>query len=252
MKSCGFKLRSWASNDKNIATIATEDNVSEHNTNTNVLGLTWKTDTDELTYAKLNLQLRANNALTKREIVSQTSSLYDPLGYLSPVHVRAKIFIQELWKTRMGWDDQLSDELSKQWNTIAAGLNEATTIALNRCYFDSPEETMDYELHAFADASTKAYSTAIFIRHNNQTSLVMAKTRVKPLKEITLPRLELMAVLIASRLTHFVHDALKTKLNITKCVIWTESQIVIHWTRSGKTLPTFIHNRVKEINASQV
>ncbi|XP_077869613.1 uncharacterized protein LOC144361512 [Saccoglossus kowalevskii] len=123
-----------------------------------------------------------------------------------------------------------------------------TTESLNAMLLKSSQSTDVHELHVFVDASPIAYGAAVYLRQDRHTSLVISKTRVAPLKEMTLPRLELMAALIGSRLILFVFHALKDKINITKHVLWSDSQIVIHWIRSEKTLPIFVANRIKEIN----
>ncbi|XP_070571206.1 uncharacterized protein [Ptychodera flava] len=78
----------------------------------------------------------------------------------------------------------------------------------------------------------------------------MAKSRVKPLKDITLPRMELMGALIATRLANHVVDALRDTICFTEQVLWVDSQIVIHWITGNKKLPVFVQNRINEINKS--
>ena len=76
-------------------------------------------------------------------------------------------------------------------------------------------------------------------------SFVAAKTQVAPLKELTIPRLELMAVLVASRLTNFVTNAIPVP-NLS-VFMWSDSQIVLHWIKSQKPLPMFVRSRISEI-----
>ncbi|XP_060559755.1 uncharacterized protein LOC132719842 [Ruditapes philippinarum] len=73
----------------------------------------------------------------------------------------------------------------------------------------------------------------------------MAKTRVAPLKKLTLPRLELMAAVIGSRLSKH----LQQNTSITQIYLWSDSQIVLSWLQTPKTLPRFVRNRVIEIQA---
>ena len=63
-------------------------------------------------------------------------------------------------------------------------------------------------LHCFADASLKAYGAVVFLIQGNEVSFVMAKSHVAPLKQLTLPRLELMAALVTTRLAWFVMDTI--------------------------------------------
>ncbi|XP_070537230.1 uncharacterized protein [Ptychodera flava] len=182
--------------DTHTLKMAKRDHKLEPDTTVNALGLRWLTETDELTYAKKDLK-PVDSLTTKREVVRTTASLYDPLGYLSPVHVKAKVFIQQLWKKGLAWDEPLGNEMCKQWTDIANDISKTTELKFKRQYFDSPiqPDSQDYDLHVFAGASKKAYGAVAYLRHGNETAIVMAKTRVAPLKELTLPQLELMAAL---------------------------------------------------------
>ena len=73
----------------------------------------------------------------------------------------------------------------------------------------------------------------------------MAKNRVAPQKNLTLPKLELMAAVVASRIARFIIDTLNLQEKPT--YFWGDSQIVLHWLESTKTLPQFISNRVRAI-----
>ena len=102
-------------------------------------------------------------------------------------------------------------------------------------------------LHCFADASQKAYGTVVFLVLHNEVSFVTAKCRVEPLKTLTLSRLELMATLIATSLTRFLLSSLP--LHDPSMLMWSDSQIVLHWLKSQKQLPAFVHHRITEIRS---
>ena len=76
--------------------------------------------------------------------------------------------------------------------------------------------------------------------------MVMSKSRVAPLKKLTLQQLELMAAVVGARLAFYLRNQLK----ITRTVYWSDSQIVIHWLSSTKELKQFVKNRVIEIRKS--
>ena len=109
------------------------------------------------------------------------------------------------------------------------------------------------ELHAFGDASEVAYATAIYIRvvpkeGKASTSLVMSKTRVAPVRKISLPRLELMAAVITARLCIYVKDAVDCP--ISRIVCWTDNSSTLHWIRgSASQWKPFVANRVIEIQS---
>ena len=119
-------------------------------------------------------------------------------------------------------------------------------MVIPRQYFPSLQFSVQ-ELHVFADASTKTYGAVAFFRQDNYTSLVMSKTRVSPLKPMSLPRLELMAAVIAIRYAKFILSSIKCQCNVH---LWSDSQIVLHWINSCKKLKPFISHRINEITSA--
>ena len=109
--------------------------------------------------------------------------------------------------------------------------------------------TSTCHLYAFSDASTKAYGAVVYIYQNQETSLVMSKSRVAPIKTITLPKLELMAAVMATRLVQFVRSSihLQTDDPSTHIHMWTDSQIVLHWIYKPHLSNPFISHHVAEI-----
>ncbi|XP_077861471.1 uncharacterized protein LOC144341701, partial [Saccoglossus kowalevskii] len=100
MKNAGFNLRSWATNNTTLRNLLNNDNAADKSTLVNVLGLRWNTSHDTLHYSdNISNKRHLGNTVTKREIVRYTSSIFDPLGFLSPVHIHAKAFIQQFWKS---------------------------------------------------------------------------------------------------------------------------------------------------------
>jgi hypothetical protein len=221
---------------------------------TKVLGLRWNPNTDTLQFQQRQPPNDANNSITKREVLRESSKIYDPLGILTPVTIRAKILIQELWKEGYSWDESLPQELQEKWLALQPAtqkgckkdLQTATQTEIPRRYFPSsstwPPST---SLHVFVDASVKAYGAAAYITYGSETSMVMAKSRVAPLKKFTLPQLELMAAVLGARLSSY----LQANLQASDVYLWSDSQIVLHWLSSKKELKRFVHNRVTEIQS---
>ncbi|XP_065890355.1 uncharacterized protein [Dysidea avara] len=203
-----FNLRAWASNSKQLVELSQQDGTFDSSNPINVLGIRWDTSTDKLS---LSLKgLRHPITLTaKREVLKDTSKLFDPLGITSPVSVRAKLFMQKLWQLRVEWDEPLDANIRDEWNIIISDIQRLSELTIDRCYLKKVFHRPDITLHVFADASTKAYGAVAFLVSDDIVTFVMAKNRVAPLKSLTLPKLELMAAVIASRVATFIQDALQ-------------------------------------------
>ncbi|XP_063411654.1 uncharacterized protein LOC134694569 [Mytilus trossulus] len=152
----------------------------------------------------------------------------------------------------MEWDEQLTQEDIQQWKKISFDLDEIQEYYIPRAI--GLQGTVRFRLLCFCDASTKAYASAVYLhqlREDNlcETDLLFSKTRLVPNKKITLPRLELLAVVIGVRCIDFVKKQLK--LPICETILWTDSQCVLHWIGSKKPLATFVDNRIKEIRQQQ-
>ena len=237
----GFNLRSWTSNNQNLRELAEKENVLDTDKETKILGMRWNVNKDELSYAQhtISSPMKENNAITKREILRKSSKIFDPLGLLSPVSIRAKILIQNLWKGKYDWDEPLPENAQQEWIQLAKDIEDATGTTFPRYYSVKNSRS----LHVFVDASMKAYGAVAYLQDDRNTALVMAKTRVAPVKELTLPQLELMAAVIGARLVHHLRDTLEYK-DIT---LWSDSQIVLQWLKTSKLLKRFISNRIGEI-----
>jgi transposase InsO family protein len=214
---------------------------------TNVLGLRWDTAADTLSLASKEVLLPHDTIVTKREILRESSKIYDPLGFITPVSIRAKILMQDIWQLNVDWDDPLDGDIRDRWLGIAQDIQKSTGLMkIPRSYFtfDSREEIT--QLHVFTDASPKAYGAVAYLRQGDQTNFVMAKTRVAPLKKLSLPKLELMAATVGANLAVFLQDSLTNNFPNLQVFLWSDSQIVLHWLNSNKALPQFVSNRVQE------
>ena len=238
-----FNLCSWSSNSEKVRQSAQRDNVADENDTIKVLGLLWHTPSDTISLAsKITVD---QHSITKRTILQNSSAIFDPLGLITPVTIQAKTLLQELWKTNINWDEPLDENFQNKWRKITQEIKEAVDFLIPRQYF--PKTTSQFnaqELHVFADASLKAYGAVAYFLQNNVTSLVMSKTRVSPLKSVSLPRLELMAAVLAVRLAKFIISSIKWTCTIH---LWSDSQITLHWINSSKKLKPFVNTRVSEI-----
>lgn len=246
-----LNLRKWNSNDQ---TIISNDDTNElvslrvHPTNTcTTLGMQWNTKNDSLSY-KVTAKPEAN-IITKRSILSEIASLFDPLGLLAPIIIRAKIFMQSLWLGAYGWDDELPGNILAEWTQIKADIRSCNQITINR-WIGYVKTHSHLSVHGFADASERAYAAVVYLRtvHDDGTThlqIVVSKTKVAPLKTVSIPRLELCAAVLLSNLMHKVIQSLEISPEV---YAWTDSAVTLAWISTPPCkLKTFVANRVAEI-----
>ncbi|XP_042891950.1 uncharacterized protein LOC122266306 [Penaeus japonicus] len=190
---------------------------------------------------------------TKRIILSLIARLFDPLGFISPIVMFAKINFQEIWRLGLDWDEPLPNELQTKFNTWTQSLSCLKEWCIDRCYFTEVWNQMTgLELHAFGDASEKGYGSCVYLRAPQsdgsfKVNLVIARARIAPIKKVTLPRLELLGALMSARLVKFVKSALNLDENV-KIFCWTDSKVTLHWIKgNANNWKVFVSNRVAEI-----
>lgn len=214
------------------------------------LGVGWNPRTDVLSFA---VKETTTGKFTKRTILSNISKLYDPLGLASAVTIKAKIALQNIWRSKhYDWDDLLPDDMVELWRNLFREIQSLKAVEFPRCL--QPECVSGLsQLHVFADASGSAYGGVAYLLwptpEGPEVRLVSAKARVAPLRQPTIPRLELMAALIASRLAKTIYDEFKIKPS--SVTLWSDSKIVLHWLRSeSASLKAFVGVRVTEIQST--
>ena len=152
----GFNLRSWNSNSAKLRELAYRENTLDLNGTVKILGMRWNVDEDKLLFPEVQVNLNMKD-VTKREILRQSSKIFDPLGLLNPVTVKAKILMQSLWKQNFGWDECLPFDIKDQWNNLAEELADATSLEFHRYLYKSETSNNLKSLHIFTDASKQAY-----------------------------------------------------------------------------------------------
>lgn len=255
MSSAGFLLRKSVSNDlRLLENIPNKDNDPLHVLNLNgctikTLGLFWCPNYDTYQY-KVNESIDDKRAITKREILSIISAIYDPLGLIGPIVITAKLIIQNLWQLKLDWDESLPLNVKKEWKEYCDNFEQIKNIILPRRI--DGDEIINTQIHGFADASVRAYGACIYLRssdkYGNYTSrLIAAKSRVAPLKIITLARLELCAAVLLVRLVEKIVPCLQ--INTQNKYFWSDSSIVLAWVNSPSSRwKTFVAHRVGEIH----
>ncbi|GFW43533.1 uncharacterized protein TNCV_4768851 [Trichonephila clavipes] len=157
--------------------------------------------------------------------------------------------LQECWTLKVKWDSELPASIWQKFQKWKDQLDRLKAIAVPRCMIEDPETSQNLSLHVFCDASKAAYATCIFLRSENENSascqLVQARSRVAPLKSISIPRLELLACTIGARLARTVKEDLK--LPSLPVFYWSDSTNALYWIKKSENWAVFVSNRVKEI-----
>ncbi|GFW83539.1 uncharacterized protein TNCV_4590401 [Trichonephila clavipes] len=222
-----MELHKWGSSHQELASNILGDYEFENPIETKTLGVSWKSQEDCFIF-KIAVELK--DSYTKRCVLSTIARLFDPLGLLGPVVARAKIFMQSLWSLKIDWIDELPSERAKEWHRFLEDFNSVRSICIGRCIVH-PQATR-VELHGFADASEKCYGAVIYCRSQSPdgattVKLVTSKSRVAPVKSVTMPRLELCAAVLLAKLMKRVETALQMKT--PPVYLWSDSTIVLAW-----------------------
>ena len=256
LQNRGFELTKWISNsEKLLATIPEDDReksvktfeIGEVLPEGSTLGVKWNIENDAFCY-KVNVKDGVN---TRRQILSVVASLYDPLGFMSPVTLQAKQILQELCEEGVGWDDPVSSPVLSKWEYWAKTLPLIQSIEIPRCMKGSAP-LVQADLHVFSDASEKGYGACAYVvgkdvNNSVHVSLVMGKSRVAPSKIQTLPRLELTAAVLGAQVGKLIKSELEMKIEQTW--YWTDSAIVLGYLNNKKKrFKTFVANRIATIH----
>ncbi|KAM0726171.1 hypothetical protein ACS0PU_008252 [Formica fusca] len=252
----GFPLKKWSANSAELlAALPAEDLLQraprwwQPGESHSTLGLRWHPHEDSFAFSTPPLQL---STVTKRTVLSLTARLFDPKGWLAPTTVRAKIMIQATWLLGVDWDTPLPEGNVQRWQEFQIELPCLAHIRVPRGL--TGRTVYRREIHGFADASEKAYAAVTYLRTETvdgkiDVTLLSAKTKVAPLKQVTLPRLELFAATLLSRLvghTGRVLEALDIPMHL-----WSDSTVALGWIRGHPaSWKTYVANRVSEIQTS--
>lgn len=253
LKSAGMNIRKWSSNEPDLLNnLPTEQRDITHydfkdSETRKTLGLRWNVTSDSFTFK--NKLTNDKILYTKRAMLSEISQTFDPLGWLSPLTIRAKLLFQKTWDSDISWDTELPHDIQKEWSTLRKDLQNIENYIIPRFIGDMRQK---YQIHGFCDASERAYACAVYIvteKHKGEftSTLVAAKTKVAPRnKQVTLPRLELLGALLLSQLIKKLIATLP-KDNM-QMYAWTDSMIVLGWLHGERIRwKQFVANRVQQI-----
>ncbi|XP_071501973.1 uncharacterized protein [Diadema antillarum] len=178
------------------------------------LGVTWDTEHDCFTYQIIP----RCKPLMRRGILSEIASIYDPYGFAAPFVMNAKMLLWELTALKLGFDDPIPAEHRERWLKWKECLPEMSKVKVSRCLNPAElEGVTDYELHHFSDASERGYGVVSYLRTadsrgNARCNIVMARSRLAPMKKVTIPRLELIAATLAVTVDAMIRRELELPL----------------------------------------
>ena len=189
-----------------------------------VLGVVWNSIKDVLSFVT---KVEHNQPNTKRRILSQVAKVYDPIGFATAFLIRAKIGMQELWQMGVDWDDELDPAVQAKWKTFFEELGRLKEVSFPRGLFTLNSIGLPI-LCIFADASEYAFGACAYLRWQKRDGtfeirFVAAKSRVAPLKKLTIPQLKLLAALLASRLSKIIQE--ETCHEFAKVIYFIDSAI---------------------------
>ncbi|XP_035787838.1 uncharacterized protein LOC118464509 [Anopheles albimanus] len=221
-----------------------------------ILGVFWDTGSDRFGF-RTDYQ-KADPAIldhsrppTKREVLSFVMSIYDPLGLVSHVTIQGRILMREIHMVTEEWDEPIPDRLCGRWESFVRQLDVLKGLTVPRCIKLPAADGI--RLHTFVDASEDAFAACVYASSaaegKRYVQLIAAKARVAPVAQLSIPRLELQAAVLGTRLALAVGNELR--LAVESSTFWSDSRTVLAWIQSRhRKYKPFVAHRVNEILAT--
>jgi hypothetical protein len=263
--TAGFRLTKFNSNSRAVlASIPEEDRASQISSmdlmlgtipSDSVLGIKWDIENDTFGFKVA----KRPKGLTRRSILSIVCSMYDPLGIVHPFTFRGRRILQEITKRNLDWDEEISHDLAGFWDQWLDELSLISELNIPRCILldgQSASDVLRRELHHFADGSTQGYGTVCYLKqqfsdNSVHISFLMSKSRVAPIKTVSIPRLELAAATIAVKQDVMLRKELDIEIDQT--YFWTDSTIVLGWiSNETRRYKTYVANRLSMIHSGSI
>ncbi len=215
------------------------------------LGLLWNMCTDTFMFRIEDDQ----RPFTRRGVLSTVNSLYDPLGFLAPITVHGRLILRELTKQAEDWDTPLPKDMETEWTRWKRSLRDLEGLQIPRPYTSfSTEGALRRELCIFADASVKAIAAVAYIKvtsHQEQTDIgfVFGKAKLAPQPDLTIPRLELCAAVLAIEIAEMLVSEMDTTFD--NMTYYTDSKVVLGYIQNqSRRFYVYVHNRIQRIRQS--
>ncbi|KAI5747814.1 hypothetical protein M8J77_018781 [Diaphorina citri] len=244
MASKGFDLRGWektGDGDKKLA---------------NVLGLLWNKEHDTLSINIDRLMAMKTEVVTKRVLLSAAHRLFDPIGIVSSVALIPKLLVQETWRQNLAWNAEVDEDTRTRFDQWLNEIPLLTNVCIPRWIRDQDCDNAENQVHVFTDACKTSYAACIYLRTKDSEGvtlrLLASKAKVAPVskkggKDITIPRLELLAASIGARLYQSVTQ--DYKLTEAEAYFWTDASTVIAWLKRNEPWDVYVMNRIREIKS---
>ncbi|CAH8464754.1 unnamed protein product [Schistosoma turkestanicum] len=253
----GFNLKKWVTNSEEVRSMLPDKGVKEslfgisadcivtHRT----LGIEW-----DVVHDVFKFRFDApDKPVTRRGILSVVSSLFDPLGLIAPVCLTAKLLLQGLCKSQIGWDQPLNEPYVSKWLDWLSFMRQLGHVTVTRGIKNRIDEAeAKVELHLFSDASeigygAVAYARVSYAKVQPYCVLLYSKSRVAPIKPVTIPRLEMAAAVLSVRLSEVIRKSLPNFF----CGVsfHTDSMIVLYYIKNAeKRYTSYIANRLAVVH----
>ncbi|XP_041926339.1 uncharacterized protein LOC121690066 isoform X1 [Alosa sapidissima] len=216
------------------------------------LGLLWEIASDTFTFSVST----DTKPFTRRGVLSMVNSVFDPLGFLAPVTIQGRDLLRDLNSETSEWDTPLPEDKLRKWEAWRNSLQDLRHFHISRMYTGiCPTKAERVELHVFSDASVKAIGAVAYLRaiqgDTVDVGFVMAKAKLAPQSDPTIPRLELCAAVLAVEIAERIQDELDLKLDATK--FYTDSKVVLGYIyNQSRRFYVYVHNRVLRIRQSTI
>ncbi|XP_055591140.1 uncharacterized protein LOC129743191 [Uranotaenia lowii] len=238
----GFQIVNWLSSSKLVLEKLGEvdpasvkalrfDGESGEVVEERLLGMVWQPITDtfsfSLVFRKEVTDLILGEVVpTKRQLLRLVMSIYDPLGMVSNFVIHGKILLQEVWRSKTGWDEQITPENVARFKLWIEFLRKIEMVHIHRCYFPGyrRDSFQSLQLHIFVDANQGCTAEAV----------------------IYIPRLELLAAVLGVRIRKTIES--EHSLEVKQTFFWSDSSTVLAWIRSDlRKYSLYVGHRINEI-----
>lgn len=252
LKCAEIELDKWLDNLKNDSHDVgpRKELIDVDDLSPKILGISWSPQGD---YFFISPRIEKIDVLSKHHILSVVAKIFDSMGFLSPITIRLKQFLQSFWRLKLDWDQLIPSDLIAEWISIYSPFVDLHSLKIPRWY-GVTDQSQTFQLIGFGDGSELSYGAAVYLRtfqdsSDMSDSLLYAKTRVAPLKTISIPSLELCAANLL--VTALIHDKNSLKIPISEVFCFSDSKVVLAWlSKHPTTWQTYVANRVSHIQTS--